>query len=41
MKKEAEDIISKCYNNLAACLLNGPERSKEDYLRAVEYTDKV
>jgi len=41
MKVEALDLISKCYNNLAACIVNGPTRSKDDYLRATTYCDKV
>lgn len=41
MKEEARDLISKCYNNLAACILNGPPRQAEDYLRAAGYCDNV
>lgn len=41
MKQESMDLISKCYNNLAACIVNGPPRQKDDYLRAVFYCDKV
>jgi len=41
MKLEALELISKCYNNLAACIVNGPTRSKEDYIRATTYCDKV
>ncbi|KAI1727670.1 tetratricopeptide repeat protein 9A [Ditylenchus destructor] len=41
MKQEANDLILKCYNNLAACILNGPPRQKDDYLRAADYCNKV
>ncbi|KAI1720060.1 tetratricopeptide repeat protein 9A [Ditylenchus destructor] len=41
MKQEANDLIFKCYNNLAACILNGPPRQKADYLRAADYCNKV
>uniref|UniRef100_A0A2K6VFZ5 Uncharacterized protein n=1 Tax=Onchocerca volvulus TaxID=6282 RepID=A0A2K6VFZ5_ONCVO len=41
MKTEATDITLKCYNNLAACILKGPNRTESDFLRAVEYCDKV
>jgi len=41
MKQEALELISKAYNNLAACIVNGPPRKKEDYLRAVFYCEKV
>lgn len=41
MKEEARDLIAKCYNNLAACILNGPPRQPEDYLRAADYCDNV
>ncbi|VDD89751.1 unnamed protein product [Enterobius vermicularis] len=41
IKQEAADLVMKCYNNLAACILNGPARREEDYLRAAEYCDKV
>uniref|UniRef100_A0A915EK45 Uncharacterized protein n=1 Tax=Ditylenchus dipsaci TaxID=166011 RepID=A0A915EK45_9BILA len=39
--KEGIELIAKCYNNLAACILNGPVRKQQDYLRAVTYCDKV
>jgi len=38
---EANDLIAKCYNNLAACIINGPPRQKDDYLRAVFYCDSA
>uniref|UniRef100_A0A915DWD3 Uncharacterized protein n=1 Tax=Ditylenchus dipsaci TaxID=166011 RepID=A0A915DWD3_9BILA len=41
MKQEGLDLLSKCYNNLAACIINGPSRKPEDYLRAVFYCDQV
>jgi hypothetical protein len=41
LKKEAHDLVAKCYNNLAQCILNGPPRQKEDYMRAVYYCDSV
>uniref|UniRef100_A0A915CTA0 Uncharacterized protein n=1 Tax=Ditylenchus dipsaci TaxID=166011 RepID=A0A915CTA0_9BILA len=41
MKQEATSLIIKCYNNLAACIVNGPPRQKDDYMRAVYYCDKV
>uniref|UniRef100_A0A915D9R9 Tetratricopeptide repeat protein 9C n=1 Tax=Ditylenchus dipsaci TaxID=166011 RepID=A0A915D9R9_9BILA len=41
LKKEGIELIAKCYNNLAACILNGPVRKQQDYLRAVTYCDKV
>ena len=41
IKQEALELISKCYNNLAACIVNGPVRKKDDYLRAVTYCDNV
>lgn len=41
MKTEATDIALKCYSNLAACILKGQNRTEPDFLRAVEYCDKV
>jgi tetratricopeptide (TPR) repeat protein len=41
MKEEAKTLIAKCYNNLAACILNGPPRKSDDYLRAASYCDNV
>uniref|UniRef100_A0A915PDJ9 Uncharacterized protein n=1 Tax=Setaria digitata TaxID=48799 RepID=A0A915PDJ9_9BILA len=41
MKTEATDIALKCYSNLAACILKGQNRTELDFLRAVEYCDKV
>ncbi|KAM3719364.1 Tetratricopeptide repeat protein 9C [Dirofilaria immitis] len=41
MKIEATDIALKCYSNLAACILKGQNRTEPDFLRAVEYCDKV
>lgn len=41
MKTEAIEITLKCYNNLAACILQGQNRTESDFLRAVEYCDKV
>uniref|UniRef100_A0A914XAM5 Uncharacterized protein n=1 Tax=Plectus sambesii TaxID=2011161 RepID=A0A914XAM5_9BILA len=41
MKEEANAIILKSYNNLAACILQGANRGPKDFLRAVEYCDKV
>lgn len=42
VRKEADTLAVKCYNNLAACILNGEKKRKqEDYLRAVGYCDKV
>uniref|UniRef100_A0A0R3S458 TPR_REGION domain-containing protein n=1 Tax=Elaeophora elaphi TaxID=1147741 RepID=A0A0R3S458_9BILA len=41
MKTEATDIALKCYSNLAACILKGENRTEPDFLRAVEYCDKV
>ncbi|VDK85012.1 unnamed protein product [Litomosoides sigmodontis] len=41
MKIEATDIALKCYTNLAACILKGQNRTELDFLRAVEYCDKV
>jgi len=42
MNQEADSLSIKCYNNLAACLLNSPEeRSQKDYLRMADYCDKV
>lgn len=41
IRREADQIILKCYNNLAASLLNGPGRDADAYLRAAEYCEKV
>ncbi|VDO23113.1 unnamed protein product [Brugia timori] len=41
MKTEATVIALKCYANLAACILKGQNRTESDFLRAVEYCDKV
>ena len=41
LQNEANDLIAKCFNNLAACIINGPLRQKDDYLRAVSYCDSV
>lgn len=41
MKNAANDLIVQCYYKLAACILNGPPRKNDDYLRAVYYCDKV
>ncbi|MFH4978872.1 hypothetical protein AB6A40_005581 [Gnathostoma spinigerum] len=41
MKAEANEIITKCYNNLAACILKGSSRTVDDYMRAIAYCDKV
>uniref|UniRef100_A0A0N5AZM4 TPR_REGION domain-containing protein n=1 Tax=Syphacia muris TaxID=451379 RepID=A0A0N5AZM4_9BILA len=40
IKAEAADLMIKCYNNLAACIIYGPNRKEEDYLRAVLMQDK-
>lgn len=41
LKIEALMIMIKCYNNLAACILNGAHRTQGDFMRAVGYCDKV
>jgi len=33
--------MTKCYNNLAACLLARDSNTKEDFMRAVFYCDNV
>jgi hypothetical protein len=38
---EGQQLMSKCYNDLAACIINGLARKHEDYLRAVLYCDQV
>ncbi|CAK5084428.1 unnamed protein product [Meloidogyne enterolobii] len=38
---EAKDLMTKCYNNLAACLLARDSNTKEDFMRAVFYCDNV
>lgn len=41
MKQEAASLIAMCYINLSACIVNGPVRKRDDYMRAVYYCDKV
>nr|CAD2162780.1 unnamed protein product [Meloidogyne enterolobii] len=38
---EAKELMTKCYNNLAACLLARDSNTKEDFMRAVFYCDNV
>jgi hypothetical protein len=38
---EAKELVTKCYNNLAACLLARESSTKEDFMRAVSYCDNV
>lgn len=38
---EAKELMTKCYNNLAACLLARDSNTRDDFLRAVFYCDNV
>jgi tetratricopeptide (TPR) repeat protein len=38
---EAHRIMTECYLNLATCVLNGGQRSADDYLRVIQYCDNV
>lgn len=38
---EAKELMTKCYNNLAICLLARGSNTKEDFMRAVFYCDNV
>jgi hypothetical protein len=40
-KNEAQELMVECYLNLANCVLNGRQRSIEDYRRAIQYCNNV
>uniref|UniRef100_A0A183DIV5 TPR_REGION domain-containing protein n=1 Tax=Gongylonema pulchrum TaxID=637853 RepID=A0A183DIV5_9BILA len=41
LKAEAVGLTVQCYHSLAACIVNGQNRTESDFLRAVDYCDKV
>ncbi|TKR68125.1 hypothetical protein L596_024154 [Steinernema carpocapsae] len=41
LQTAVSEVVSKCYNNLAACILARSDRKPSDYERAIEYCKKV